>query len=282
ELDQELLSRGLDADLDRTEMRRLYRLAVTQPQTLQEMAQLLGLERSFQEVSLREQQTFTNRSTVDVAVASMVAEKQRRHALINRIHRAWLWFFSPRSVVLQPFSFVGGVAAVILVLGLFPTISQKLAWPTMKMPDMAAVLPTAHRGIQEVQFKPTETRVNSQAERVNWTNRFIVPPGAATSLSLNNGGEDPVLLQFESVQPATLEVIHYAGGLSGERVQLLNIDGIGYATLFATLREPRQGDEVVVKNSGKVPVLVYMRSMDGATVSDLKNLQKDEATRQNL
>ena len=136
---------------------------------------------------------------------------------------------------------------------------------------MTSVSTPPRLAIQDVQF--------SQAEaRVNWTNRFVVPPGAATRLSLNNGGKDPVLLQFESVQPASLEVIHYAGGVSGETVRLFTIDGIG----FATLREPRQGDEVVVRNSGNVPVLVYMRGMDGATVSDLQNLQQKDKTRQNL
>ena len=49
EHDQELLSRGLDADLDRVEMRMLYHLAVTQPPALQEMAGLLGLERGLRE-----------------------------------------------------------------------------------------------------------------------------------------------------------------------------------------------------------------------------------------
>ncbi|MBF0134169.1 MAG: hypothetical protein HQL75_16475 [Magnetococcales bacterium] len=266
EHDQELLSRGLDADLDRVEMRMLYHLAVTQPLALQEMAGLLGLERGLREALESEQQTVSNAHGTDAAVAAMVAEQKRRYSPARLFNRAWGWLLSSRSVMLQPFSFVGGAVAAFLVLGLLPTHTQQQ--PLRQ--TMVATATAPRLAIQEVQF--------SQAEaRVNWTNRFIVPPGAATRLSLNNGGKDPVLLQFESIHPASLEVIHYAGGGTGETVRLFSIDGIG----FATLREPRQGDEVVVKNSGQVPVLVYMRSVDGATVSDLHTLQK-EKSRQNL
>ncbi|MBF0109713.1 MAG: hypothetical protein HQL76_11100 [Magnetococcales bacterium] len=268
EQDQELLSRGLEADLDRAEMRHLYRLAVTEPWTLKEMAQLLGLERGFQEALRQERQTVADKGLTDRAVAQRMAAHASRHSspLLEPMRRAWGWFFSPRSVVLQPFSFVGGVAVVVLALGVFPSAERE---PVRQVATTVSTPPRL--AIQDVQF--------SQAEaRVNWTNRFIVPPGAATRLSLDQGGKDPVLLQFESVQPASLEVIHYAGGVSGETVRLFNIDGIG----FAALREPRRGDEVVVRNSGNVPVVVYMRGMDGATVSDLQNMKQKDKSMQSL
>lgn len=269
EKDQELLSRGLDADLDRAEMRHLYRLAVTEPQVLREMAQLLGLERGFQEALQLERKTFPARDVVGTAVAAMAIEKKHHRSLSDLMARGQAWFFSPRSVAVQPFSFVGGIAAVVLLAWLVPLVSTNNDQEPVRHNSASAVVaPPPRLAIQDVQF--------SQAEaRVDWTNRFIVPPGAATRLSLDNNGEDPVLLQFEAVQPASLEVVHYAGGKSGETVKLFTVDGVG----FATLREPRQGDVVVVKNGGKVPVLVYMRSMDGVTFS---GPQEGEATRQNL
>ncbi|MBF0146205.1 MAG: hypothetical protein HQL84_09235 [Magnetococcales bacterium] len=267
EQDQELISRGLEADLNRAEMRHLYRLAVTQPPALEEMAQLLGLEHGFQEALQQERRMVVGTNLTGKAVAAMVAGQAQRNSFGSFVRHLWAWFFSPRTVLLQPFSFVGGVAAVVLALGLFPSMDRDLVRPG----GVTSVSTPPRLAIQDVQFNQAEARVN-------WTNRFVVPPGAATRLSLNNGGKDPVLLQFESVQPASLEVIHYAGGVSGETVRLFTIDGIG----FATLREPRQGDEVVVRNSGNVPVLVYMRGMDGATVSDLQNLQQKDKTRQNL
>lgn len=266
ENDQELLSRGLEADLDRAEMRRLYHLAVSQPEALQEMEQLLGLELRLQEALREEQKTVPASDLTNVAIATMVANKRQGRSPKILMNRLWAWFISPRSLVLQPFSFVGGVVVVFLVLGLIRTSGHDLV-----RHGLAPFSSTPRLAIQDVQFNQAEARVN-------WDNRFVVPPGAATRLSLNSGGKDPVLLQFESVQAASLEVVHYAGGLSGETVRLFTIDGIG----FATLREPRQGDEVVVKNRGQVPVLVYMRSMDGATVSDLQNLQQKEKNRQHL
>ncbi len=235
----ELISRGLDADLDRREMRRLYRLVARDPRVVQEMGELAALEEGLADWAQRD---IDPPPTTDLTTAAM-ARPERGPSLWSRLGD---WLHSPQGISIQPFSFAGGLAVAALAMWIaVPTV--------MRAPPGS---PPQRLQIHDVQF------IDAKA-RVDWTNRFIVPAGGATRLSLGSGGEQPLHIQFETVEPVELLVAHTTPGSRRDLVQTVTVDGIGYASLT----RPLVGDMLTIRNRGQVPVLVYMRSQNGTTFS---------------
>ncbi|MBF0188598.1 MAG: hypothetical protein HQL50_11810 [Magnetococcales bacterium] len=244
-----LLSRGLDADLDRDEMRRLYRLVARRPDVVQEMGMLSELEESLQEWSeesghLHPAPDFVKR--VEQALADDLAEQNSRTKKGRfRIRSLWSWLRAPDGLSVQPLSFLTGAVAAVMVgvVGL-PDIVQNtgVGLPRLKIHDLPLVQARA---------------------RVDWQQRFIVMPGEATRFTLRSGGERPALIQFESVESVPVLVEHDGPGFDRRVTRTLTVDGVGYATL----RHPRSGDTVLIRNKGMAPVLVYTHSLDGDGVT---------------
>ena len=234
---QLLISRGLDADLNREEMRQLYRLAVNDAAVRTEMGELADLE-----TGLVQWSAGFEKVPFPVRFAAGAKPSLRQNRLLPRF---WQWLRSPQGLAMQPLSFAGGLAAALLAVWLVP-VSGK----TTVSPDVSRLQ------IHAVQFTHAEARLD-------WTNRFFVVPGAATRLAVSEGGNQPVHLQFESVEPVPMEVNHLSTSGSGEVVQPFTVDGVG----FASLLQPRRGDEVIIRNRGQVPVVVYLRGVHGTTVT---------------
>lgn len=246
----QLVSRGLDGDLDREEMARLYRSVAEDPSLAREMGEMARLQGTLDRLS---QQVVRSSPRVDLtarAVEKFRQARKKEQAPVALLHRVFRWFHSPQGLAVQPFSFVGGVVAVLLVVWFSPSLPS----PSNSNPE-----PVANRlNIHDVQF------VNAQA-RVKWTNQFIIPPGGSTRLSLDHGREpESVQIQFEAVEPTKLTLTHLSLTRKQETVRSVVVTGIGYATL----RQPRSGDVVSIDNHGQIPVLVYMRTAGGVTVSD--------------
>ncbi|MBF0455984.1 MAG: hypothetical protein HQL72_14350 [Magnetococcales bacterium] len=244
-----LISRGLDGDLNREEMVKLYRLVANDPSLTVEMGELARLQ---EELLTLSQLTSEQTPTTDLAArmaATIQKEQQKKisfFALTQRLHQ---WLLSPKGLAVQPLSFAGGILASLLVVW--------LTAPGMNLPlDNNPTLQTARLNIHDVQF------VKAKA-RISWTNQFIIPPGGSTRLALDQG-QEPVQIQFETVEPTRLTVTHTSLKRGEEAVRTFVVTGIGYATL----RQPHTGDAVGIENSGQVPVLVYMRNAGGVTVSD--------------
>ncbi len=235
----ELISRGLDADLDRREMRRLYLLAARDPSIGQEMGELAALEEGLADWADLTDGPIPN---TDLTAAALV-RVENKPALLNRLSD---WLHSPHGISIQPFSFVGGMAMAALAVWI--TVPSVTSGPLISAPQRLR--------IHDVQF------VDAKA-RVDWTNRFIVPAGGATRLSLGAGGEQPLHIQFETVEPVDLVVAHTTPNSQRDVVQTFSVDGIGYASL----NRPRSEDLLTIRNQGMVPVLVYMRGLGGTTVS---------------
>ena len=234
---QVLISRGLDADLDREEMRRLYHLAANDEAVRAQMGELADLE-----AGLAQWSAGFERVPSPARFAPGVTPSPRQNRSLQLF---WQWVRSPQGLAMQPLSFAGGLAVALLAVWLVP-VSGKVA----ATPDVSRLQ------IHAVQFTRAEARVN-------WTDRFFVAPGAATRLAVSAGGNQPVHLQFESVEPVPMEVNHLSTSGSREAMQPFTVDGVG----FASLHQPRQGDEVVIRNRGQVPVVVYLRGLRGTTVT---------------
>ncbi len=243
-----LISRGLDGELDREEIARLYKLVADDPSLTVEMGEVARLQEDLMRLSRHAAEQTPGSDLGAQAMAAVEKERRQRYSPARLGERFRQWLLSPKGLAVQPLSFAGGIAAAMLVLWLTPT--------TVTAPQ-GSVQQIANRlNIHDLQF------VKAKA-RIDWTNQFIIPPGGSTRLSLDQSRE-PVQIQFETVEPTRLTITHTSKMPGEETVRSFVVTGIGYATLG----QPSSGDAVAIENSGQVPVLVYMRNAGGVTVSD--------------
>lgn len=238
----EMLSRGLDADLNRTEMRELYRLAAEDSRIPREMGELAAMEDDLVALSGHLAEAAPTRDLAE-AVRHAVADLSVVPTAPHPVRRLWEWILSPKGFAVQPLSFVTGI--VIAVLGLStvtPVLTKSL---TRSLSERVAFEPP-RLNLIDVQFENAKPRVD-------WTYQFIVPPGQEARLLIDHGGKSAVKFQFEADQPVDLALVHHAPGNRRDTVQGFTVHGIGYASL----KNPQPGDTVTVRNGGEVPVLVY-------------------------
>ena len=247
----EMLSRGLDADLSREEMRELYKLAAADPRVPREMGELAAMEDDLAALNQAAWAAATPERNLAEAVRQSVPGQGSSTAGVNPVRALWNWIISPKGFAVQPLSFVTGVLIAVLGLG---TVTPVL---TKSLTERVAFEPP-RLNLIDVQFDDAKPRVD-------WTYQFIVPPGQEARLLIDHGGQNAVKFQFEADQPVDLALVHHAPGNSRDTVQGFTVHGIGYASL----KNPTPGDTVTVRNGGEVPVLVYAFSprSGNATVS---------------
>jgi hypothetical protein len=242
----ELISRGLDGDLDRHEVRLLYQLAGQEPWVREEMAAMAALADGLQFYRSLEAHLDPSHGLVNA-----IRERVREPAA-QPIPTAWWrrlrdWWRSPHGLSLQPMSFIGGMGVAGLVL-----------WLTIPGPNWSVLVNrtgnvdfsnTQRLAIHDVPF------VEAKA-RVDWHNRFIIPPGDAARLALQTNADQPVHFRFETVEPVELQLAHIRPDAAPPHPYAFKVDGIGYASL----RQPQRGDAVAIRNQGHAPVLVYFHA----------------------
>lgn len=235
----ELLSRGLDADLSRVEMRRLYRLVAEDDDVRAEAGALARMEEDFAGFAAE---------LAQARPSSNLSEKIRHALTEERAHNSgpkkqrtgfWGWLHSPHGISMQPLSFVSGLAVAALAwVFLTPTVAPLvLDAPKPKV---------ARFQVSDMHFKRAEAEVD-------WTYQFIVMPNGATRVALDQGDDLTMHFQFETTEPTPLTVAHHVQGRKKPQLHSFSVDGIG----FADLKDPLPGDTLVVHNNGQVPVVVY-------------------------
>lgn len=247
DLIDELLSRGLDADLSRDEMRKLYKLAASDPRIPAEMGELAALEDQLADVGS---------AFADAQPSVSLAEAVRQSisdaggdVRPSGVRRLLDWLMSPKGFAVQPLSFAVGLAVAAIGLStMTPVLTRSISQQASFEPQRLNVI--------DVQFE-------NATPRVDWTYQFIVPPGEEARLLIDHGGDRPVKLQFEAAEPVDLAIIHRAPGRHRDVVQGFTVHGIGYAAL----KNPKPGDRVMVRNGGEVPVLVYAFSPRSSSTS---------------
>ncbi len=238
---QLLISRGLDADLDRREMRQLYGLVVADEAVRVEMAQMVELE----QLLVDEGAIVGHAPSQDLTILAMRSADKGLIGFQGWSSSLFNWFAAPRL------AFAAGV--VLAVLAVWIANPLLLSTP---IPELAQ-LPQVERS-----FVPIKSQVN-------WTNRFITSSGESTHLALQSGGQEPVQLRFESTELTALTLIHSVKDGGGrELVYSFAVEGTG----FASLRQSHPGDAVEIRNEGQVPLLVYMHAAGAATVRDARDL----------
>ncbi|MCP5366974.1 MAG: hypothetical protein H6907_05465 [Hyphomicrobiales bacterium] len=242
----ELLSRGLDGDLDRAEMRRLYRLAAADPAVPAGMGALTAGEEGLAALAAATDRA-PSRDIAAAVAARLAAEAPRRRPW----RRIWSWLRAPNGITLQPLSFAGGLAVAAAVLALVPALDR----------DPAA--PAGRLDVSDLQFVSAEARVD-------WNYRFVLAPGRATRLALDSGRHLPVQLQFGTAEPVPVLLIHQQPDGERQPTHAFTVDGVG----FATLRQPQPGDVVIIRNEGRAPVIVYAYTdaFDGARIDPATTL----------
>jgi len=244
---EELLSRGLDADLNRGEMRELYRAAADDASVPVEMGELAAMEDQLAELG---------QSVADAAPAKSLADAVRQSITDagggrepGPLRGMLDWLMSPKGFAMQPLSFAVGIAVAAIGLStVTPVLTRSITQQASFEPQRLNVI--------DVQFEDAKPRVD-------WTYQFVVAPGDEARLLIDHGGDRPVKLQFESAEPVDLAIVHRAPGRRRDVVQGFTVNGIGYASL----KNPKPGDRVVVRNGGEVPVLVYAFSPRSSSTS---------------
>ncbi|CCQ75565.1 hypothetical protein [Magnetospira sp. QH-2] len=229
EYTEELLSRGLDGDLDRAEMRSLYRAAAHEPAVPREMGALAELEDGLRLADVALQTLQPSQELVDRLNQSLAVRPKE-----GWFTRLWHWLHAPGGISFQPLSFAGGAAlAVGLALAAMPVVTQYT-------PGLQRL------SVSDLRF------VDARAD-VDWTYQFVLRPGQTTRVALDLGDTLPLRMQFEAPEPTPVTLTHEASGLSRDTQRRMIVDGI----MYASLRDPQPGDVVQVRNGGEVPVLVY-------------------------
>ncbi len=220
-----LLSRGLDADLDRPEMRALYRAAAADPAVPRAMGRLAALEEGMllADAPVR---AATPRRHPESAPATWPTKDPGR--------RLWRWLRAPGGISLRPLSLAGGVAAAILLI-------------------LAAPSGIERTGPADIRLNVHDLRLTAARTELEWTYQFILRPGQTTRVALDIGDTLPIQLQFEAPRAARLTLTHRAPDHDDMTVRDVTVSGI----VHATLRDPRPGDVLDVANRGPLPVVVY-------------------------
>ncbi len=222
---EELLSRGLDADLERAEVRALYRAAADDPAVAAAMGRMAALEDALLWADAPVRAAAPRR-----AVAPATAGRPR-----DRVrHRLRDWLRAPRGLAVQPLSFAVGATAALLI---------GLAMPPVLEPEVVA-----DRRFELHDLGLTDARTN-----LDWTYQFILRPGQTTRLSLDLGDTLPVRVRIEAPRPTAVTLVHRAPGWRRGSTRDVTVRGI----LYATLANPRPGDALEVANRGSAPVVVY-------------------------
>lgn len=238
--EQELISRGLDADLNRREMRKLYKLIAVDDDAREEAGELADLEERLADMAelapkFAQEHQFAPDFTSRLQANILKDQRDATQSAPGFVNRLWQWIRSPHGLSVQPLSFASGLAVAVLgVMMLTPVVKERV------------IAEPARFIVNDMKFTKAQTTTD-------WTYQFIVMPGGATRVALDQGDDLPMHFQFESAEKTPLVVNHETGGRKKAPPQRFVVDGIG----FASLLEPRAGDSIVVHNNGKVPVVVY-------------------------
>ena len=234
----ELLSRGLDADLNRAEMRRLYRLVAEDDDVRAEAGALAQMEEDFAAFAADLVESKPASDLSHKIREALAKERAAGHVLAKKRVGFMGWLHSPHGISMQPLSFVTGLAVAAL------------AWVLL---TPAATQFGIDVSPQEARFQVSDMRFKQAETELDWTYQFIVMPGGATRVALDQGDDLSMHFQFESTEPAPITVAHHTKGRKSPQRHSFTVDGIG----VADLKHPLPGDTLVVHNNGQVPVVVY-------------------------
>ncbi|MBF0425654.1 MAG: hypothetical protein HQL66_07535 [Magnetococcales bacterium] len=246
---RELISRGLDADLDRVELRRLFLTVARDEAARQELGEMAALEEATAHLAAVSipaaplpdlaERVVTAVRDVPVVPPRPESRSPERPRLLERLRTLVAW---PSSIGARVVLVMAGVALLVVVP----------LWGRVHFSDATRLV------VHDLQFTDAQPRVT-------WTNQFIVPSGGETRFALKLGADKPLRIQFQTTETAAVRVIHSAPGSIRGSVNTFSIDGIGYATL----RRPRTGDKVTIQNQGPVPLVVYVQGIgsDGTIFS---------------
>ncbi|MEG3638857.1 hypothetical protein [Magnetococcus sp. PR-3] len=241
---EELLSRGLDADLDRQEMRKLYRLAAQDADIPARMGHMVETEEALNQLGRELTHAAPKLDMADAIVSTITRERIESGAADSGPHpvvQLWHWIRRAHRMHFQPLSFGSGLVAAGVAIFLLqsPPVVERIL-PGVNAPRLE---------VSDIAFKQLEAQVD-------WTNRFILLPGHTTRMALRERATRSVVVQLESMEPVPVNLTHNAPGLGVDLSRELVVDGIR----MVTLRNPRAGDEMQIENTGKVPVVVHTRS----------------------
>ncbi|MBF0177347.1 MAG: hypothetical protein HQL63_10960 [Magnetococcales bacterium] len=237
---RETISRGLDADLDRVEIRRLFLLVARDAEVRREMEEMAALEEALSVMALAtERQMPASDLPARVIAALHTVPPAPLSGLRVALENGKRLLARCRELDAWQVPFGAGLAtAVVAILVVAPF------WGRVHSGENTRLV------VHDLQF------IDAQP-RVSWTNQFIVPPGGETRFALRLSDDKPLRIQFQTAEASPVRVVHDAPGSVRGSANLFTVDGIG----FATLRRPRTGDGVAIQNQGSVPLVVYLQGV---------------------
>ncbi len=231
ETTEELLSRALDGDLDRAEMRALFaRMGDAGAEGAALMGRMARVEEGLQGVAEGTAAAQPERPAPATPATPGIA-RDRRSA---RVRRA----LASRPAAAAYGAAAAALAAVLAVGGpgeRDATVARDgTAAPHLAVHAVDRTAPTGEAGART-------------------THKYFLQPGARTRVVTGRAPGPSLHVRLESAAPARVEVVQ-AGDGRPARPRTVNLNG--YASIIVD--RPRAGEALLMANTGAVPVVVYV------------------------
>jgi hypothetical protein len=232
---QLLLSRNLDGDLSKEEVRQLYLHLGPCNSCIEALEEMVGLETNLDELNLAYKEKSLpdsfNKKIMD-AVKQESAPKET-----DNIKSFWEGII-PTAWARPAFSgLVGAAAGILLILFL----------------NTGGTVPS--QNLQRFQFHPVEFQ--EAKDKIQWNHKHTLLPGHTLRQTVVNGHNQPYRFRLQSKGPVNVVVTHDIPEDENDPQHKFILHG----TRYASLQNPQQQDAIVIRNEGSEPVIINGFSM---------------------
>ena len=230
------MSRELDRDLDRAEIRRLYMHLGACHGCGEHMAELASLESQLAGLNLLYEKQSLNETFNEKLNAAIVrTQPSAPPAGPRKTPLKLMTWLIPQPWARSPVfaGFASALAGFLLFL---------LVWPNS----------TIQFSVSEQRFFLHPVEFGSSDSRHPWNDDTILLPGHTLRQVVQRGHDKPYHIRLESKGPVNVVVTHDDSRIENDPAHRLTLHGVRYASLHA----PRTGDVIIIRNEGTEPVRV--------------------------
>jgi len=223
-----LLSRNLDGDLSRDEVRQLFQHIGLCDSCRDALVEMEGLETNLESLNqVYEGESLSDSFNKDIMDRLKQEENPRQTEKVP----GFLEWVLPKSWVSSAFpGLIGAMAGILLFI---------IVWPNGKAPL---------QNTPRFQLHPVE--FHEAKEKIIWNHNHTLLPGHTLRKTVIKGHDQPYHFRFQSDGPVNIVVTHDILEEKNDPRQKITLHGIRYASL----NKPQKQDIIIIRNEGNEPV----------------------------